>query len=447
MEHLRQFSYIPVALFAIVISDLLLSNLSAASRLVNDFINSYLGIFLFLVFIISISIIQIIILNRVRRKAASLWRKELNLKQVHILVTVTQTILMILAAIIFMEIFFDNYYNPYILSTVTSISYGLNALMLSILSFKLFLWWRRRPNFIILFFFASIIAGSIAAISTIGFSFVMFQAKHHDEILPNDVPVFPPIASGSLESKLNLINYGSSIFSFIVTWVSSALLLRQYTKKLGKYVFWPLVSSPLVYFLSQFVLVFFQFTSISEQNLANLFYTFQLIFSLNSTIGGILFGVVYWIISRKLEGMSDLKTYFIVTGYGFALFFASGSATVIQTPYPPFGLLTVSLVGLSSYFMFFGLYSSIVALSKETEIRKILKKEALEQWKLFGSLSEAQMEKHISSNAMSVVKGIGDRIYEESGVQSNYSESELITEVKSILEEIKKSKQYAGQKK
>jgi hypothetical protein len=268
--------------------------------------------------------------------------------------------------------------------------------------------------------------------------------KHSDEILPNEVPVFPPIPSGSLEAELNFINYGSSIFSFVVTWVSSALLLRQYTKKLGKYVFWLLVSSPLIYFLSQFGLVFSQFGSITGQNLAELFYTFQVIFSLNSTIGGILFGVVYWTISRKLEGMSDLKTYLTVTGYGFALFFASGSATVIHTPYPPFGLSTVSLVGLSSYLMFFGLYSSVVALSKETEIRKILKKEALEQWKLFGSLGEAQMEKHISSNAMAVVRSIGDRMSEESGVQTKFSDSELISEVKSILDEIKKAKKDLG---
>jgi hypothetical protein len=43
---------------------------------------------------------------------------------------------------------------------------------------------------------------------------------------------------------------------------------------------------------------------------------------------------------------------------------------LINTPYPPFGIITTSLMGLSSYLVLVGIYSSAVSLSQDSELRR-----------------------------------------------------------------------------
>jgi hypothetical protein len=63
---------------------------------------------------------------------------------------------------------------------------------------------------------------------------------------------------------------------------------------------------------------------------------------------------------------TPLNEYLSLSTYGFILFFVSGTATIVHTPYPPFGLASVSLVGLSSYLIFVDLYYSVVAISRDS---------------------------------------------------------------------------------
>ena len=65
------------------------------------------------------------------------------------------------------------------------------------------------------------------------------------------------------------------------------------------------------------------------------------------------------------SGVSD---YLMITGYGVLLFFTSNQATVlINLPYPQFGMATISFVGLSSYLLFVGIYSSAVSLAEDSK--------------------------------------------------------------------------------
>src|SRR5215208_1155549 len=78
-----------------------------------------------------------------------------------------------------------------------------------------------------------------------------------------------------------------------------------------------------------------------------------------------------------------LELTMIISAYGLVLLFASNQAIVLVTaPYPPFGLATISFMGLSAYLVVAGIYSSAVSVSLDVGLRKTIRKSVIEQSKL-----------------------------------------------------------------
>jgi hypothetical protein len=180
---------------------------------------------------------------------------------------------------------------------------------------------------------------------------------------PNTFPTFDP------NSSLSVTNYIYSIFniiSFILLWVSSVLLLQQYMwgrrRFSNRLRFSFLMVAPLLFFLSQFVVLAMP----SAQSDAYLITSYTLM----GLVAGLLFGMPFLVASRNVTAQQQrsqaqiqtqashmqapLKEYLSLCAYGFILFFLSGTATLVHTPYPPFGLASASFVGLSSYLIFVG---------------------------------------------------------------------------------------------
>jgi hypothetical protein len=107
-----------------------------------------------------------------------------------------------------------------------------------------------------------------------------------------------------------------------------------------------------------------------------------------------------------------------ITAYGLILFFAAGSATVYHTPYPPFGLLTVAVIGPSSYLIAFGVYYSARIISRNRTIERQMKRsEKYSQF--FASIGSAEME-----NAMTeIVEEIRKKLPPDAGQVSEDLES------------------------
>jgi hypothetical protein len=101
------------------------------------------------------------------------------------------------------------------------------------------------------------------------------------------------------------------------------------------------VSIPLVFYISQFFVQFnsqiiYQLTS----NIASFSITLTIIFIFSKLIGGLLFGIPFWIISKTVY-YSALKTSITISGFGFVFLFLNNQAHgIVVTPYPPFGITT-----------------------------------------------------------------------------------------------------------
>ena len=86
------------------------------------------------------------------------------------------------------------------------------------------------------------------------------------------------------------------------------------------------------------------------------------------------------------------------------LIFGANQALVqTLTPYPPFGLVTLSVLILGSFLMLLGIYNSAILVSVNNNLRKAVYKHASET-KLLGVIGDAEMRRVIEKTANRISK-------------------------------------------
>jgi hypothetical protein len=121
---------------------------------------------------------------------------------------------------------------------------------------------------------------------------------------------------------------------------------------------------------------------------------FSIIFSASKAAGGILFGIVFWTMSRKTNSIIALRHFLIIVTIGFMLLFVSEQAvSLISLPIPPFGLSSVATLGLSSYLILVGLYYSAISISTDIEFRKFIRASTIKELTFLGKIGSAEQEK------------------------------------------------------
>ena len=286
-------------------------------------------------------------------------KMDLHLNILQKVITSAQYSLIIILALIIFEMVLWSYYDVTLLITSTYISYIIGIIMLALLAKRFLSWFKTNQNFIVLLYGLS----AVTLVFNAGFSVVWLNNVLTDkpsEIRPNVAGTTIYIPQDSISYALNYPNVISSIISFALIWGATAMLLRHYSQRLGSVKYWILLSIPLIYFLSQFLSLFLNlFGPLLDLNPIFFGVLLTVIFTLSRSVGGILFGIAFWTIARSIKPDNIVKNYLIISGYGFLLLFLSNLApTLVSTPYPPFGLITISMFGLSSYFIFVGIYSS-----------------------------------------------------------------------------------------
>ena len=178
--------------------------------------------------------------------------------------------------------------------------------------------------------------------------------------------------SAFIKSLYNLY-VASLVFSFISAWVASVLLLYHYSKRKGKMKSWLLLSLPLAVFLSQFIGSLFNFfPSLVSDNPVFYGSILTLMYAVSRPAGGILFGLAFWIVSKHIAQDSPVRQYLIRSGYGFTLLFVSNQVIVlVTTSFPPFGIVTTSVLPIASYLVLTGIYSTALSVAQDVTLRNI----------------------------------------------------------------------------
>jgi hypothetical protein len=363
------------------------------------------------------------------------------------LVFITQYVLTALLISVILLIVFVSYFYTIQLILSTVISYTLSIFLLSLLSYRFFSWHRSNRNLVVLSygFACAILAVNLA----LGASYMTAALWNKDPKIRPHIAIasayFSPDSSMGMLYSFYVV---SGIGSFISMWVSTTFLLRHYSRKLGRTKFWLVVIMPLAYFVSPFIPSFISQVSASLVNSDPISagVLFTLIFAISRPAGGILFGVAFWTVARAIGEGNLVRDYMIMSALGVVLLFVSSQGTVTSAYYPPFGLVTVSYVGLSSFMMIIGLYSSAISVSQDDKLRKIIRKNAIEESKLLDSIGTAQMGQEIEEKVseikrkvMEMAKEDADDLETTTGVKPSLEEPDMKKYLEEVMKEVRVS--------
>jgi hypothetical protein len=354
--------------------------------------------------------------------------KSLSLNSIY---KVALTVHYVSAALVVFAIFqmlIMSSYNVVLISSTMTVSYVFAIAMMIILGHRFFSWFRLNKSYIILLYgLSSLMLGANLCI-TLWLVNSVFLVKPN-EVMPHVLVQVPQI-----NANLNHTYIITTISSFIITWCATMALLKNYIQKTGKFMYWIF---PLAYFVSQFLVL--SLGLLGPLVISNpIFYgiLFTIIFTLSKPIGGIIFGIAFWLIGRNIHKGNVLHSYLAISAYGFMLLFASNQAIIlIFIYYPPFGLVTISFVGLSSYLVLLGIYSSAISISQDAKLRREIRRLAIRESKLLDSIGLAQIEEEIKKRVIHVAK-INKSNMEEAGVPSAVDEEDMNRYMQDVLKEI-----------
>jgi hypothetical protein len=365
--------------------------------------------------------------------------RTLKVKAISLVSFISLSLLAFLIGFLIFQQFYNNYYDTSISITLIVISYGTAAGLLGWLSSLFLSWYRSSHNLIVLLYSISISIIAFNLIMTAAFAIAKISDRPH---LAGEYVGSSGDISGGKHLLIDIIYRITTFMSFSSIWITTAILMNYYREKLiNAIVYWVILSIPLIYFIISY---FYQIilgsilTSIVQIDPITVSIVLGAFLSLSKPIGGLLFGLVFWNISRIIRYERNIKTYMIISGWGIFLIFSSNQAvTQMVSPYPPFGLVTVTILTTASSLMLLGIYNSATLVSTNNELRRSIHRHALES-KLLRAIGHAEMEKEIQKTVKQVTRDKYD-LEKELEEPVELDELELERYIEFVVKEVRKA--------
>jgi hypothetical protein len=406
-----------------------------------EMISSPAGIALFICIAVIFAVLQYFILGYVKKLSNESTTKPLHLSLTHTAVIIAQYALVAMIAFIIVQILVLSQYNTIVLYSVLFISDGLWIVTLALLSRALLSWYRSRTeqgtkksNTLVLVLSLSMVAYVVLGIITLVSNIAVLQ-EQLPVVTSSDVANFSDFAPEDFVSQLVIVFYVASSIAYVLNWIGTVMLLRPYIQRLGTIKFWAIMGVVMVYYLASFplfVLGYFNPAAETDVDVMNSI----LIFSVGAVLSGILFGAAFLSIARTLKQGSALRNYMTIAAYGMILFYVTLQAVVTQAAYPPFGLVSTACVGLSTYLIYIGLYSSAVTVSQDLALRQSIRKSVTTQSKLLDSIGTAHMESELQRRVLTVAKKASGDMAEKTGVEASMTEDEIKDYIERVINEL-----------
>ncbi|MFB5600268.1 MAG: hypothetical protein ACE5SW_08595 [Nitrososphaeraceae archaeon] len=346
-------------------------------------------------------------------------------------------ILTTLIGILIYQQFQYNYYETSISVLIITISYGTAAGFMIWLSFLFLSWYKSKHNLIVILYFISMLMIALNLITTGIYAGIKVSER--------------PELAGEYVGGSGDVSFGKHIFlgnvykifsfiSFFSIWITTAVLIINYREKQrNALVYWIILSIPFVYFL---ITYFYQYIlgniMISYLEIDPITVSIILLAFLASSkpIGGLVFGIAFWKISRIMSYERNITTYMIISGFGIFLIFAANQAIVqIISPYPSFGLSSITVLNTATFLILLGIYNSARYVSANNKLRKFIHNQALES-RLLDLIGKAEMEKEIQNTVKKINQN--KHILEKYKGEFEFDEKELGKYINSVIKEIKR---------
>ena len=356
----------------------------------------------------------------------------------HRTISLAQYILAANVILIVFQILFSHQYSLIPLVFAAYATNFITAALLALFAVRFVSWYRNKKHSLGILLYA--LAFFILAVSEVmaGFGSAYLLSDKDTVIIPGTKVTYASFPEGSVLNTFFSFYRYIDYASFLLTLLASALLLHHYSKKTNTPKLTLIIVLPILGYSATILDALNIYDTDSSPNLFG-YYVFQ---ALASISGGILFAFSFWFISRKLPE-SAVKTFLKLAALGFILLYLSNHVDVNSTPYPPYGIASLSLLPLSTYLVLFGIYSSALSLSQDITLRQKLRSMARNDENLLSSIGTAEMENEVK-RAVGELKGVADtqekELAEKSGIETPIAENEVEDYLKQVIEEVARSR-------
>jgi hypothetical protein len=400
-QHVKSFSRKKFIIFTVALIVTILIDTLVVK--VNDLIDKYFipmqtKLILFSVNSSLCLLLQYLLVRYLKRsfETDQLTRRTLRVKAFYIIFLTSLGILAALIGAMIFQQFYNKYYDTSISISIIVLSYGIAAAFIIWLSLLFLSWYKTNHSLIVFLYFVSMLG--IAFNLVLAATFVSVKISDRPNPAGEYVGSSGDI-SGGRHQLLDNVYRISTFISFFSIWLTTVILMRSYReRRINTLAYWFILSVPLAYFLITYFYQFFlanlliSYLSIDPITVSIVLGAFL---SLSKPIGGLVFAVAFWKISRIVSYERNIRTYMFISGWGIFLIFAANQAeTQIVGPYPPFGLATLTVLNMGAFLMLIGIYNSAILVSTNNELRRFIHKQAFES-RLLSLIGHAEMEKEV----------------------------------------------------
>lgn len=391
--------------------------------------------FVFL-YILNASIQFLVLFSTVRMKLPVEWSLKERFYQVLMISLIVILISTILLLIV--QIFEDQKYALYFVQFIVIYDITISAAIILILLIKLYNWISRKKNFYELLY--------VAAFSVLLLTLIIAGVSAFQELRGRSTTVSPyPNPWDNFTSKVNFDPYRNSfLISVGLFWLATSFFLRNYStnyaNRMRKWKYWALVILPLIYLAGTYDYVssplrdqlISQFPDFS--NVLSLFWT------LSRQLGGFFFALVFIFMSKNTENIK-LKYNLQLAGLGIMLLFSSIQiATLLILAFPPFGLISLSVMPTSSFLILTGLYYSARSLSYDKKFLVQLRKQIKNESNAFlNTIGSAEWNKNLEVKIQGVLNQIGNN---DEVTHFTLEQDDVRNYVIDVINELKKEKKF-----
>lgn len=384
------------------------------------------------------SVREYLVADKNKQKLQPLALRNLNYGMIATLIFTAVNILMIVLQIIFL-----NEYDVLLLSAQTYLGYISSLGFLSFLIFWFARWLYSSRDYIIMLYTTSIFFVFLnLLISLIYLQFAFFSTSSLQGVKPYPIYSYVIMHAGlPLTESLSTLIDVLSLASFLLMWVATAVLLKQYRYKLGRIKYYILISIPLIYYLfpfqNYFGDVFFPLMLSSPLIFST---AYILIFSATKQVGALLFSLTFWTASTIVHDDRVRKS-ILISSIGIVILFGSVGITSLQyTVYPPFGIITVAFIPLGTYLLAIGIYASAKYISGDAKLRKEFYKSAASQLDLLKSIGVSEMEKEYENRIRYVKERFEPLEKTDARFETEMDEADVKEALHDVLNELYYSK-------
>jgi hypothetical protein len=416
------------------------------TQFINIFYGTDLGtpgnlhLLLYASFVIVASIINTILLLFAKRNdIQSTTSRPLLLRVAYIGTSIVQYTISLVLFITISEMLIFHEYNKIFSLLVVFLSHFWSAIILGILSLRFIQWFRFATSFSILIY--AVVFSMILFLILITVPLLTQQFTTQPQMIyPRDYTSLILAVITPSRDIAFIYGLGSYVLPLLIipSWILTVLLLKPYANKIGKKRFWLIVGIPLLYQLFTFIVR--DTNLVTDPTLVQIIYSqqFQIILGVSYQISGLFFAIAFLSIGRKMKQKS-MKNYLIISSIGIVSLFSSMQPGMpFYAVYPPFGLVTLLFLGLSSYLLLVGMLGCAAYVSRDIELRRQIYKGLEVNADVLKKIGMAETQREIEKRVLPLANKIKLSDEMRRHMDTDPDEEDVKTMIEDVLNEIHK---------